>query len=191
MKLAFLFLILSAGNVVQADIVRFYQVAPKLYRGGQPETYEDYQFLKKLKVKTIINLRAGGEGEEQVANRHGFNWLGFPMVAHRTPPDALVDAALAAMNDPKLQPVFVHCFHGKDRTGLMIALHRVLYQGWTPRSAYAEMINFDFNRIYLPLLYTFYKRTMRITPNLPREIPEPQEETHSPILQVVPAVVGN
>ena len=34
--------------------------------------------------------------------------------------------------------VFIHCQHGKDRTGLLAALYRVKYQGWTPEQAHKE-----------------------------------------------------
>jgi len=38
----------------------------------------------------------------------------------------------------KLGKVFIHCAHGVDRTGLVVALYRVLYQGWDADVAYAE-----------------------------------------------------
>jgi protein tyrosine/serine phosphatase len=37
-------------------------------------------------------------------------------------------------------PVLVHCHHGADRTGLICALWRVLYQGWSRQSAIDELI---------------------------------------------------
>ena len=37
------------------------------------------------------------------------------------------------------QPVYVHCEHGKDRTGLVLALYRVRYDGWTEAQAADEM----------------------------------------------------
>jgi protein tyrosine/serine phosphatase len=37
-------------------------------------------------------------------------------------------------------PVYVHCEHGKDRTGLVIALYRMRYDGWTQEQAAAEMV---------------------------------------------------
>jgi len=37
------------------------------------------------------------------------------------------------------QPIYVHCEHGKDRTGLVLALYRVRYDGWTEAQAAEEM----------------------------------------------------
>lgn len=34
--------------------------------------------------------------------------------------------------------LFIHCAHGADRTGLVVALYRVIYHHWTPDAAYAE-----------------------------------------------------
>ena len=52
----------------------------------------------------------------------------------------LIEEALAFMHDPAHQPVFVHCAHGDDRTGLVVALYRVRYERWTPKAAHDEMV---------------------------------------------------
>jgi protein-tyrosine phosphatase len=45
---------------------------------------------------------------------------------------------LSAALDPANQPVFVHCEKGEDRTGALVAIYRIVKQGWTPERAYAE-----------------------------------------------------
>ena len=52
--------------------------------------------------------------------------------------DARVDEILAIMANSAAQPVFVHCEHGVDRTGLIIALYEVKYMGMSPDDAYNE-----------------------------------------------------
>jgi protein-tyrosine phosphatase len=47
---------------------------------------------------------------------------------------------LNLISDPTNQPVFFHCFHGEDRTGVVAALYRVIYQGCTLAQAHAEMM---------------------------------------------------
>ena len=44
----------------------------------------------------------------------------------------------------KNPPVLVHCRHGADRTGLIIAIYRILYQNWTVDEAKDELINGGF-----------------------------------------------
>ncbi|MBC7739269.1 MAG: protein-tyrosine-phosphatase, partial [Candidatus Saccharibacteria bacterium] len=34
----------------------------------------------------------------------------------------------------------VHCHHGADRTGLIVALYRLIAQGWSRDAAIAELI---------------------------------------------------
>ena len=39
----------------------------------------------------------------------------------------------------------MHCLHGADRTGVIIAIYRIIYQGWTKSQAIDEMENGGFN----------------------------------------------
>ena len=55
---------------------------------------------------------------------------------------------LKVMRDPENHPVFVHCAHGADRTGFMVAAYRVVEQGWTVEEAVAEMHNFGFHPVW-------------------------------------------
>ena len=36
-------------------------------------------------------------------------------------------------------PVLLHCQHGADRTGLITALYRIAYEGWSKPAALEEM----------------------------------------------------
>jgi protein tyrosine/serine phosphatase len=54
------------------------------------------------------------------------------------PTDAQVEHALRLINDPTLQPVFVHCKRGADRTGTVIACYRIRHDGWTAEAAMTE-----------------------------------------------------
>ena len=46
---------------------------------------------------------------------------------------------LRVATTPELQPVLVHCQHGSDRTGTMVALYRIVVQGWSKEAALIEM----------------------------------------------------
>lgn len=55
------------------------------------------------------------------------------------PEDEDVVRFLALVTDPAKVPVFVHCWHGSDRTGMMCAIYRVAVQGWSKEEALREM----------------------------------------------------
>ena len=54
---------------------------------------------------------------------------------------------LEICDEPSLQPVFVHCKHGVDRTGAMIAIWRVAKENWSADKAYDEMRDLGFHKI--------------------------------------------
>jgi protein tyrosine phosphatase (PTP) superfamily phosphohydrolase (DUF442 family) len=141
-----------------ADIPRFLKASNGLYRGGQPETAADYARLKMLGIKTIINLRAGDDylKERARAKPFGLKVIGAPMAAYRTPDDDQIKHVLEAMSDETKKPVFVHCLQGKDRTGLLLGLHRITAQKWSKEEAYEEMIQLGFNPLYVPLKRYFW-----------------------------------
>ena len=62
------------------------------------------------------------------------------MASYRKPDEHEVQAILSAVEEPQNQPIFVHCQHGENRTGLIMGLYRVQYEHWTPEAAYQEMI---------------------------------------------------
>lgn len=140
----------GSANFAQATIVRLAQVSPTLWRGSQPENKEDMLVLKNLGIKTIVNLRTSDASEERDwADEFGMTLEQVPISSVTSvlikPSASRVNHALDLINDPRLQPVFVHCQHGKDRTGLIVGLYRVFQQGWRPRAAYREMKAFDFS----------------------------------------------
>jgi protein tyrosine/serine phosphatase len=130
-----------------ASIVRFAQVTPTLYRGGQPETEADYEMLKSMGIRTIINLRRDDTVpvEQAIAERLGFRFVNLPIRGYEYPSVDTVNAALALLDDPSAGPIFLHCKHGKDRTGLVYGLYRVHTQGWSKQQAFDEMLAFGFS----------------------------------------------
>jgi tyrosine-protein phosphatase SIW14 len=145
-----------------ADLKRFVHVAPGIFRADQPDTQEDYQTLKDLGVKTIINLRnesSWQKKEAKIASAMGFEYRRYPMNAWQYPSDKYVNAILDDLTNPNLQPVFVHCQHGKDRTGLIVGLYRVRFEKWKPSDAYAEMRSLGFDPKNVPLWIYFRNKT--------------------------------
>jgi protein tyrosine/serine phosphatase len=53
--------------------------------------------------------------------------------------DDRVLEALRILTNPQNQPVVIHCQHGADRTGAIVALYRIIVQGWSKADAVREM----------------------------------------------------
>ena len=122
------------------DIPNFYQVDHAVYRGGQPNQ-DGLKKIKSLGIKTVISLR--GENEESSQERElvkalGMNFYNLPMSVYKRPEDDQVIAFLEIVLNRDNQPVFVHCTSGRDRTGAIIAMYRVLVSGLTIKQAYKE-----------------------------------------------------
>jgi protein tyrosine/serine phosphatase len=146
--LSLVFLSLAVPSSAAADearspapIVRFAQVDDHLFRGGQPDA-AGFEHLKRLGVRTIVNLRRD-ERERDLAEAMGFRYVSLstgltPFGLGGSLSADVVRRFFEVVDDPASGPVFVHCRRGADRTGTLIAMHRVARQGWTAEAAYAE-----------------------------------------------------
>jgi hypothetical protein len=122
------------------------RVAPGLYRGSRP-TSEGLDTLKKLGIKTIVNLRHyHGAAEEAGCRKRGLDYVRIVTASSQPPSDEDVRRFLEIVTDPARQPVYFHCWRGKDRTGVMAAAYRMVVEGWTLEAALAEMDAFGFYR---------------------------------------------
>ena len=125
------------------------RVAVGIYRGAQPKP-EGYATLKAMGVRTVIKLRTR-HGEREAVEASGMQSVEIPMNVMKNVDPAAVRKALSVMTDPVNQPVFVHCQHGKDRTGLVAAVYRMEVDGWSEAEAEAEMEAFGFHEIWFQL----------------------------------------
>ena len=53
----------------------------------------------------------------------------------------------------------MHCYHGEDRTGLVVGLHRYTNDHWTAVDAYREMLARGFHPVITILDSYFKKKT--------------------------------
>jgi protein tyrosine/serine phosphatase len=126
-----------AQPLLETGLSNVYQVDKDIYRSEQPD-HDNVQELAKLGIHEILNLREYHSDKEAVANSN--------VVSHSVEMDAAtvtqeqVIAALLAIKNKK-SPLLVHCWHGSDRTGTVIAAYRMVFQNWTKTQAIDEMVN--------------------------------------------------
>lgn len=125
-----------------SDISNFHQDNASVFRGARPTTAV-IQWLAQNHIKTDIDLEDDMDAvnqEESDTQQFGLIFNSIPLNTYLPPSEQDVAQILNIMASPQSQPVFVHCHFGDDRTGLIMALYRVKYDGWTPKAAYEEMI---------------------------------------------------
>lgn len=125
-----------AVKIDKSGLKNFHALSTNFYRGAQPSK-DGMAALQALGVKTIINLRGfhsdkGKIGKLDISREHfRFNtW-------HAEDEDVV--AFLKVATDTNRWPIFVHCLHGADRTGMMCAMYRMTVEGWTRDAAIREM----------------------------------------------------
>lgn len=146
------FAVLSTASLAHA-LGNFGVVAPNaIYRSEGPASTEElarahaaYGFGSILNLEqgwNVLGLRLNQERAWCEKNEVAF--INFKMSnIIRPSADQLRHAVEKLVMAPK--PVLVHCFHGRDRTGLVIAAYRMMMEGWSYEEAYAEMLRYGHN----------------------------------------------
>jgi len=112
------------------------KVTEGIYRGPYLEI-----ITSQLGLKSILNLQTHGDTEElEQCYRHGIALYDFDVFGMWVPNIDDMRLALLIMQDPKTHPLYVHCTHGRERTGLLCALYRIHIQQWELDIAHSEMV---------------------------------------------------
>lgn len=152
----FLFLVGCAstpsGPWINKGLPNFVSVDAHLYRGAQPGG-EGYAELSRMGVETLVDLRGAGEqpptreAEKRAAENERIEYIAEPMAGLGAPSKEAVRRVLSVINDPKKQPVFVHCKRGADRTGTIVAIYRITHDCWTADRAIQEAREHGMSRL--------------------------------------------
>lgn len=134
--------------------MKILDVSYNLIRGSRPESYEDLKILNDRGVFSIISLETGFGAFWDDLSGHSFEeraaWIDFfhggfvkmPLSNFLPPSTFEIREALRAIRSAgMLGPVFVHCYKGVDRTGVIIAASRVLNENWSPEKAWQEALD--------------------------------------------------
>ncbi|HUL32181.1 MAG TPA: tyrosine-protein phosphatase, partial [Thermodesulfobacteriota bacterium] len=102
---------------------------------------------------TIINLRSFHSDKAEVM-KLGISYEQIYMKAWHAEREDVV-RFLRIATDPSRLPILVHCEHGSDRTGLVVAIYRVTATGWTKEQAIREMVEggYGFHSIWENLVH--------------------------------------
>jgi hypothetical protein len=138
---------------------RLRDVAPgRVYRSGQMTADGFADAVERFHIRTVLNLQ--DEFPDPDVHEHCFGsdtikerelcaklgvryvWLPPDLIPRKLVPrqrPRAIDRFLALMDDPDSYPVLIHCKAGLHRTGVMVAVYRMEYEGWSPRRALQEL----------------------------------------------------
>lgn len=111
----------------------------RLYRSAQMPPSRMAKACATLGVRTVIDLRrqADKAARERVA-LEGVGVRHVHLVSNQTPRAEVIETFLRIMDDPANLPVLTHCTHGIGRTGVLAAVYRMEYEGWSNEDARRE-----------------------------------------------------
>ncbi len=128
-------------------IVKFGEVTPTLFRGGQPNA-EGLAALRKMGIAIVVDMRSGNrDDEKKLVTQLGMEYHHIPWHCPFPSDDALAKFLKVIEENPG-KKVFVHCRLGDDRTGMAVASYRMAEQGWSEEEAMKEMHDFGFSGVH-------------------------------------------
>lgn len=159
--ISFLFSFAASAHSFASTPRNFAQVTENIYRGARPDRYDLHDLVMDYEIFSDINLENDEDAvadERYIAQKLDLKYLSTPLSAKYEPDDEDIDRVLAQLQNPRNFPIFIHCKHGQDRTGLIIGLYRVEVQGWSPARAYREMLTNGFHPELTGLRNYFFSR---------------------------------
>jgi protein tyrosine phosphatase (PTP) superfamily phosphohydrolase (DUF442 family) len=130
-----------AVGLDRAALPNAFRISKDLYRGAQPGP-EGFRELQRLGIRTVVNLRSMHSDQDEMREAGladgDLGYVRIPMHAWHPEDEDLV-RFLRIVSDASRTPVFVHCQHGADRTGVIVAAYRMVVEGWIAQDAIREM----------------------------------------------------
>ena len=111
-----------------------HRVNEKVWRSGQPSRSNFRELEKQQGIGEVLCLRCWHSDKEEAGDLQLHH---IRMRASEIRDEDIV-AALRVMVSAE-KPLLVHCLHGADRTGVVIAMYRMVVQDWPRERAIAEL----------------------------------------------------
>lgn len=124
-----------AEHIPSQHLKNWHKLDEDVYRSEQPGR-KGFIEIRDRGIKTVINLRSH-HSDDSKAGDLGLVLVRVPMTAAGFS-EADIVAALRAIQSAA-KPVLIHCQRGADRAGVVSAMYRVVFQGWSREEAVAEL----------------------------------------------------
>jgi protein tyrosine/serine phosphatase len=135
-------MVLVDHGVFRLFYLNRHQIAPNLWRSGQPAPHQLAWFAQRG-VRTVINLRGGREHGSWQLQKEACDALGLELVEFvvrsREAPDRETILAAKEFFDGLKYPAVIHCKSGADRAGFVAALYLILHESRTVAQALRQL----------------------------------------------------
>lgn len=128
------------------------------YRSGQMTAAGFADAFERLGIRTVINVQDDFPDpdldrsffdrrtvrESEWCASHGVRYVALApdLISRRkvgSEQPAVIKEFLSVLDDPANLPALVHCKAGLHRTGILCAVYRMEYEGWSSDDAFAEL----------------------------------------------------
>lgn len=135
----------------------FSKVSNILYRSSAPTVEEIIWLNKKISINRVISLdEVSGKKIDLACKLLNIEHINLPIIIGDT--SSLVDfiSQIDTLFDSR-KKTLIHCLHGKDRTGVAIAIYRCRKDGWSAKAAITEAKKFGFGIGLDPRVVALYE----------------------------------
>ena len=124
-----------ATPVASKHLKNFYKLDDKVYRSAQPSE-KGFGELEQLGIRSVLSFRDYHSDKAEGTDLRLFR---VKMEAGDITDEKVIEALRIIKQADG--PILIHCWHGSDRTGLISAMYRIVFQGWTKDAAIDELMN--------------------------------------------------
>ena len=109
-----------------SNLDNIHKVSAKLLRGGQLNESSYLKLKEDHKVEVVINLREKSETTASFLLQNGIEYIHIPFDSKKITDEIVLDFLEAILKN-RSKCIYVHCMHGSDRTGALIAIAKMVF----------------------------------------------------------------
>jgi protein tyrosine/serine phosphatase len=126
-----------ATKVENGYLNNLYKINDSVYRSEQPGR-EGFNFINTLGIKSVLNLRNRHSDAALLNNKE---LTGYHIkIETKDFSDSEIIESLKIIKTA-YKPILIHCRFGSDRTGVVSAMYRIVFENWTKEKALDELKN--------------------------------------------------
>ncbi len=126
-----------AQPVTNRDVKNWFKLNEHVYRSAQPDS-EGMEQIYNFGIRHVLNLRRYFSDEDE-AKGLGLTLYRVKMNVSQIKDNEIIRALriIKSVDDP----ILIHCMLGSDRTGVVSAMYRIVFQNWSKEEAIDELVN--------------------------------------------------